>query len=721
MVQFGKKVVKYRVAILIFSILLLIPSVLGYVNTRVNYDVLTYLPEDIETMQGQDIMVEDFGTGAFSMFIVDGMEDKEIVKLKKEIEEINHVEKVLWYDSVMDISVPESMLPEELYKVFNSDTGTMMAIFFDEGTSSDGTMKAIEEIREIAGEQCFLSGMSAIVTDTKKLAEKETPLYVLIAVVLAVLVLGITMESFFVPVLFLLSIGMAILYNLGSNYFLGEISYITKALAAVLQLGVTLDYSIFLMHSYEEQQKRFQGDKKRAMAHAISHTFSSVVGSSITTVAGFIALCFMSFTLGLDIGVVMAKGVVFGVIACVTVLPSMILCCDKIIEKTKHKPLLPDIGRLSEKVTKRYLWYVAAFLILLFPAVYGNNHTGVYYNLDETLPKELPSIIANEKLKEDYEMNTTHILLLDSSVPSSDVGKMMKQIEKVDGVKWALGLDKLVGPGVPSDMLPESVTGMLKTDKYQMVMVNSLYKVASDEVNRQIDEINEIMDQFDEKAMLVGEGPLTADLITITDKDFKTVSMVSIGIIFIIILILFQSISLPIILVGVIEFAIFVNMGIPFYMGTTLPFVASIVIGTIQLGSTVDYAILMTTRYKRERSQGRSKYDAVAIAHRASAQSIMVSAFSFFAATVGVGLLSNIDMISSLCILMARGAIISMVVVVLILPSMFMVFDKVIVKTSRGFLAKTEKMEKNESKQKGSMKEKVCRSRAAEKIAGGMR
>ncbi|MEY8482075.1 MMPL family transporter [Lachnospiraceae bacterium 48-21] len=702
MVQFGKKVVKYRAAILVFSILLLIPSVLGYVNTRVNYDVLTYLPEDIETMKGQDIMVEDFGTGAFSMFIVDGMEDKDIVKLKKEIEEIDHVGNVLWYDSVMDISVPESMLPDELYKVFNSDTGTMMAIFFDEGTSSDGTMGAIEEIRKIAGKQCFLSGMSAIVTDTKNLAEKETPLYVLIAVVLAVLVLGITMESFFVPVLFLLSIGMAILYNLGSNYFLGEISYITKALAAVLQLGVTLDYSIFLMHSYEEQQERFHGDKKRAMAHAISHTFSSVVGSSITTVAGFIALCFMSFTLGLDIGVVMAKGVVFGVIACVTVLPSMILCCDKIIEKTKHKPLLPDIGRLSEKVTKRYLWYVAAFLILLFPAVYGNNHTGVYYNLDETLPKELPSIIANEKLKEDYEMNTTHILLLDSSVPSSDVVKMLKQIEKVDGVKWALGLDKLVGPGVPSDMLPESVTSMLKTDKYQMVMVNSLYKVASDEVNKQIEEINGIMDQFDEKAMLVGEGPLTADLITITDKDFKTVSVVSIGIIFIIILILFQSISLPIILVGVIEFAIFVNMGIPFYTGTTLPFVASIVIGTIQLGSTVDYAILMTTRYKRERSQGRSKFDAVTIAHRASAQSIMVSAFSFFAATVGVGLFSNIDMISSLCILMARGAIISMVVVVLILPSMFMVFDKVIVKTSRGFLPKTAKSDR---KRKDSMKE----------------
>ena len=451
MVRFGKKVVKYRAVILIASILLLIPSALGYVNTRVNYDVLTYLPEEIETMKGQDIMVEDFGTGAFSMFIVDGMENKDIVKLKKEIEKISHVESVLWYDSLMDISVPESMLPDELYKVFNSGTGTMMAIFFDEGTSSDGTMEAIEEIRKAAGKQCFLSGMSAIVTDTKNLAEKETPLYVLIAVVLAVLVLGITMESFFVPVLFLLSIGMAILYNLGSNYFLGEISYITKALAAVLQLGVTLDYSIFLMHSYEEQQVRFNGDKKRAMAHAISHTFSSVVGSSVTTVAGFIALCFMSFTLGLDIGVVMAKGVVFGVIACVTILPSMILCCDRLVEMTKHKPLLPDIGRLSEKVTKRYLWYVGAFLILLVPAVYGNNHTGVYYNLDETLPKDLPSIIANEKLKKDYEMNTTHILLLDSSVPSSDVGKMLKQIEEVDGVKWALGLDKLVGPGIPSD------------------------------------------------------------------------------------------------------------------------------------------------------------------------------------------------------------------------------------------------------------------------------
>ncbi len=688
MVNFGKKVVKYRVLILILGVLLLIPSVLGYLNTRVNYDVLTYLPDNIETMKGQDILVNDFGTGAFSMFIVDGMEEKDVAELKEKIEKVDHVANVIWYDSIADISVPMSMLPDDIYDVFNSDTGTMMAIFFDEGTSSDGTMDAIAQIRKIAGKQCFLSGMSAVVTDTKNLAEKETPVYVLIAVILAVIVLGLTMESFFVPLLFMLSIGMAIIYNLGSNYFMGEISYITKALAAVLQLGVTLDYSIFLMHSYEEQQVRYDGDKKRAMAHAISQTFSSVMGSSITTIAGFIALCFMSFTLGLDIGIVMVKGVIFGVIACVTILPSMILCCDKIIEKTKHKPFLPDIGRISDKVTKRYLVYVVLFLLFLFPAIYGNNHTAVYYNLDETLPKDLPSIIANEKLKEDYDMNTTHMILVDSSVSSTDVNKMIKEMDKVDGVKWALGLDSLVGPSVPSDMIPESVSSMLKNDKYQLLLVNSEYKVASDEVNAQIKALNKILHKYDKTGMLIGEGPLTADLIDITDQDFKTVSAVSIGIIFVIILVLFKSISLPVILVGVIEFAIFVNMGIPYYTGTKLPFVASIVIGTIQLGSTVDYAILMTTRYKRERNHGANKHDAITTAHRVSAQSIMVSALSFFAATIGVGLYSNIDMISSLCILMARGALISMVVVIFVLPSMFMVFDKVIVKTSKGFLPK---------------------------------
>ena len=686
MVAFGKKVVKFRIPILIISILLLIPAGLGYVNTRVNYDVLTYLPEDIETMQGQDILVKDFGTGAFSMFIVDGMEDKKVSALKAKIENVEHVQKVLWYDSLADISMPKSMIPKDVYEVFNSDTGTMMAIFFDEGTSSDGTMEAIGEIRKLAGKQCFLSGMSAIVTDTKNLAEKETPLYVLIAVVLAVIVLGLTMDSYFIPLLFMLSIGMAIVYNLGSNYFFGEISYITKALAAVLQLGVTLDYSIFLMHSYEEQQVRYNGDKERAMAHAISQTFSSVIGSSVTTVAGFIALCFMTFTLGMDIGVVMVKGVILGVIACVTILPSMILCCDKWIMKTMHKPFLPDIGKISDKVTKRYMIYVILFLVLLFPAIYGNNHTAVYYNLDETLPKDLPSIIANEKLKKDYDMNTTHMILVDSSVESADVAKMIDKMDDVDGVKWALGLDALIGPAIPQDMIPNSVTDMLKNDKYQLLLVNSEYKVASDELNAQIKDLNKILHKYDKGGMLIGEGPLTADLIDITDTDFKTVSMVSIGIIFVIILILFKSISLPVILVGVIEFAIFVNMGIPYYTGTKLPFVASIVIGTIQLGSTVDYAILMTTRYKRERNHGAEKYDSITTAHRASAQSIMVSALSFFAATIGVGLYSNIDMISSLCILMARGAIISMIVVIFVLPSMFMVFDKVIVKTSKGFL-----------------------------------
>ncbi|MCI9216032.1 MAG: MMPL family transporter [Dorea sp.] len=700
MVNFGKKVVKYRVTILIVSVLLLIPAAWGYLHTKINYDVLTYLPKDIETMEGQDIMVEDFGIGAFSMFVVDGMENKDVVKLKSQMEEVEHVEKVLWYDSVMDISVPENMIPDKFYEVFNSDTGTMMAVFFDDTTSADGTLDAVKEIRHLADKQCFLSGMSGIVLDTKELSERETPIYVLIAVLLSTFVLGLTMDSFLIPVLFLLSIGMAIVYNLGSNVFMGQISYITKALAAVLQLGVTMDYSIFLMHSYEEQQRRFEGDKKRAMAHAISQTFSSVIGSSITTVAGFIALCFMSFTLGLDIGIVMAKGVIFGVAACVTILPSMILCCDKLIEKTKHKPLLPDIGRISDKVTKYYRVYALIFLVLLVPAVYGNNHTGVYYKLDDSLPGNLPSIEANAKLNKDYNMNTTHVLLMKSGVSSADVSRMIKKIEKVDGVKWALGLNSVVGPGVPLDMLPESAVGMLKTENYQMVMINSEYEVATDKVNEQIDRINEITDQYDKDAMLVGEAPLTKDLIDITDTDFRTVSIVSIGIIFIIILILFGSVTLPVILVGIIEFAIFVNMGIPYYMGTKLPFVASIVIGTIQLGATVDYAILMTTRYKRERSRGAGKCEAITTAHKASAQSVIVSALSFFAATIGVGFYSNIDMISSLCILMARGAIISMLVVVFVLPSMFMIFDRVIVRTSKDFLPKKAKAGKIDLKNK---------------------
>ena len=683
MIKFGKWIAKHKVIIVIISMLLLIPSFLGMAATRVNYDILSYLPESLETVEGQDIMVDEFGMGAFSMVVVEDMELKDVAALKEKFQNVEHVKDVLWYDSVADLSIPVSMIPEKFKDGFFNGDATMMIALFDNTTSSDAAMEAVSDMRKIANEQCFISGMSAIVTDTRDLAEKETPLYVLIAVVLSIIVLSITMDSFVIPVLFLLSIGMAIVYNLGSNYFFGEISYITKALAAVLQLGVTMDYSIFLMHSYQEQQVRYNGDKERAMAHAISQTFSSVIGSSVTTVAGFIALCFMSFTLGKDIGIVMAKGVIFGVLVCVTVLPSMILCCDKLIEKTKHKPLLPDIGRISDKVTKRYVIYVVAFVILLFPAIYGNNHTGVYYNLDESLPKDLPSVIANTKLKEDYNMNTTHMILVDSSVAGSDVKKMSQEIEKVDGVKWVLGLDNLVGSGVPADMLPESVTGMLKNDKYQLLMVNSTYKVATDKVNKQIEQIDKIMDKYDKGAMLVGEGPLTKDLINITDTDFKRVSAVSIGIVFVIILLLFRSITLPVILVGVIEFAIFVNMGIPFYTGTKLPFVASIVIGTIQLGATVDYAILMTTRYLRERRRGVGKFDAITTAHKFSAQSIIVSALSFFAATIGVGLYSNIDMISSLCILMARGALISMAVVVFILPSLFMVFDKIIIRTSK--------------------------------------
>ena len=688
MIKFGKGVVKLRVPILILSILLLIPAGFGYLNTRVNYDILSYLPEDIETMEGQEILLDEFGTGAFSFCVVEGMEAKDITAMRKDIAQVAHVKDVVWYDSLADISIPMEMLPDDLYEFFNNreTDSTLLMVLYDTSMSADETMDAIEEIRATVKGDCYLSGMSAVVTDTKNLSNKETPVYVLIAVILAIVVLSLTMDSAVAPLFFLLSIGMAIAYNLGTNVLQGEISYVTQALAAVLQLGVTMDYSIFLWHSYEEQQVRFNGDKKRAMAHAISNTITSVVGSSITTVAGFIALCFMSFTLGKDIGIVMAKGVIFGVIACVTILPSMILCCDKWIEKTKHKPLLPDIGRISDKVTKKYGWYVAIFLILMVPAIYGNNHVDVYYNLDATLPKELPSIIANEKLKDDYDMNTTHMLLVDRSISAKDTGEMLKKIEEVDGVKWALGLDKLIGPGVPKSMIPDSVTEMLQSDRYQMILINSTYKVASDKVNRQVGEINKILDRYDKGAMLVGEAPLTKDLISITDKDFKTVSAVSIGIIFLIILILFKSPTIPIILVGVIEFAIFVNMGIPYYTGSTLPFVASIVIGTIQLGATVDYAILMTTRYKRERNHGAGKYDAITTAHKASAQSIIVSAFSFFGATIGVGLYSDIDMISSLCILMARGALISMLVVVFILPSMFMVFDKVIVKTSKNFL-----------------------------------
>ena len=690
MINFGKGVVKLRIPILIVSIILLFPAALGYSHTRVNYDILTYLPKEIDTMKGQDILLDEFGTGAFSMCVVEGMEDQDISKMRKNMEKVDHVKKILWYDSLADLSIPKTMLPDKVQDAFiNEDKdATLMVIFFDSSMSSDETMDAIEELRSVADKQCYISGMSAVVTDTKNLSDKEVPIYVLIAVILAVIVLSLTMDSALIPVFFLLSIGMAIIYNLGSNVFFGEISYVTQALAAVLQLGVTMDYSIFLWHSYEENQERFPDDKKRAMAHAISNTLTSVIGSSITTVAGFVALCFMSFTLGLDLGVTMAKGVIFGVICCVTVLPSMILVFDKAIDKTRHKAIIPDLGVISGWVVKHYKAFIITFIIVLIPALWGYTHYEVYYDLAGTLPGNLDSVIANDKLDETFAMNSTHIILCDSSLEPKEVNEMMSKIDDVDGVKATLGLDSLVGPTVPREMIPSDIKEVVMDENYQMLMISSEYKVASDEVNDQCDKIEKIMKKYDKNAMLIGEAPCTKDLITITNHDFNVVSTVSIGAIFLIIACVFKSISLPIILVAVIEFAIFINMGIPAFTGTKLPFIAGIVIGTIQLGATVDYAILMTTKYRKARYNGVEKQEAITSALGASMQSVIVSALSFFAATFGVGLYSNVDMIASLCSLMARGAIISMFVVIFILPSMFMIFDKIICKTSKGFVQK---------------------------------
>lgn len=690
MIKFGKGIVKFRVPIILVALLLLIPSAIGYLGTRVNYDILYYLPKEIETMVGQDVLVDEFGTGAFSFLVVEGMNTKDAAAMKEKVEAVDHVAKVIWYDSFMDTSIPMEMLPTELYEAFNNEDKTLMAVIFDDTTSSDGTMQAIKEIRKVAGKQCFLSGMSPVVTDTKDLSEKETPIYVAIAVVLALVVLSLTMDSFLAPVFFLISIGMAIVYNLGSNIVLGEISYITQALTAVLQLGVTLDYSIFLWHSYEENLEKYDNDKERAMAHAISNTITSVVGSSITTIAGFVALCFMSFTLGLDLGIVMAKGVFIGVIACVTVLPSLLLIFDKLIQKTKHKPLLRDMPKISEFIVNHSWIFAVLFVVLLLPALYGYKNTEVYYNLDSTLPETLPSIEANNKLNDSFEMNCMHMLLCDSNLSAKESEQMIKDMKKVPGVKTVLGLESVVGPLFPKSFLPDDIVSELDSGNHKMLMIMSEYKVASDEVNAQCDSLEKIAKSYDPSSMLVGEAPCTRDLIRITDKDFKTVSIVSIGAIFLIILFVFKSASLPVILVGVIELAIFVNMGLPYYTSTVLPFVASIVIGTIQLGATVDYAILMTTRYKKERAKGAGKKEAVMISHKASMKSIIVSALSFFAATFGVGLISHIDMISSLCMLMARGAIISMFIVLTMLPAMMMIFDKLIINTSLGFKVKGE-------------------------------
>lgn len=686
MKKFSQFVVKARYAILIIAVLLLIPSAIGYFNTRVNYDLLYYLPDGIDTMTGQDILMDEFNSGAFGIVMVDKMSDSDVSALKEKMEKVDHVSKVLWYDSFADLGMPKSMLPSEVYDAFNKDTSTIMLVIFDDTSSGDGTMKAINEIRKVTKHQCLISGISAIVTDTKDLAEQETPIYVCVAVVISIILLSLLMDSFMIPVFFLLSIGMAIVYNLGSNFVMGEISYITKALAAVLQLGVTMDYSIFLWHSFEEHMEKTNGDKYEAMADAIRATISSVVGSSITTVAGFIALCFMSFTLGLDLGVVMAKGVVLGVISCVTILPAFILVFHKAIEKTKHRHILPDFDKVPRWIAKHYKIFIAVFVILLVPAIYGQANTKVYYDLTLSLPDSLESVVAQNKISKEYDLGSANIILLDSDVKSKDVSSMLDEVKKVDGVQMALGKESVLDGSVPESFIPKDLTKELESDEHEMLIFMSAYKTGSDEANNQCNEIEKIIKKYDKNGMLVGEAACTRDLIRITNKDFATVSFVSIFLIFIIIALVFKSISLPIILVAVIEFAIFINMGIPFYTNTTLPFIASIVIGTIQLGATVDYAILMTNRYKLERSSGKDKKAAAGDALKATMKSVMVSAFTFFGATFGVGVYSSIDMISSLCLLMARGAIVSMLCVICILPAMYIVFDKAIVKGSYKFL-----------------------------------
>ena len=688
--RFSKAVVKHRILILIVVLVLMIPSVLGIAGTRINYDMLDYLPEDMETVIGQNELLEDFGKGAFSFIIVEDMPAKDVAALKEKIEQVDHVETVLWYDSIADLSIPMELLPDKIYNEFNTENATMMAVFFDTSTSSDITMDAIREIRQIAGKQCFVSGMSALVTDLKDLCEKEEPIYVGIAVLLACVAMLVFLDSWLVPFVFLASIGMMILLNLGTNYFMGEISYITKALSAVLQLAVTMDYSIFLWHSYNEQRTRCD-DNKAAMAVAIKETLSSVVGSSITTVAGFIALCFMSFTMGRDLGIVMAKGVLLGVLGCVTVLPALILVFDKPLQKTKHKSLIPNMGGFAKGVVRIFPVFIVIFALLIPPAYYGYSKTNdeVYYDMGQCLPEDMEYVIANSKLSEDFDIASTHMLLVDANLPAKSVRSMMKEMEQVDGVKYVLGLESVIGSRIPEEILPESITSILKNDKWELLLINSEYKVASDAVNDQISDLNTILKKYDESGMLIGEAPCMKDMIETTSHDFQVVNAISILAIFIIIALVEKSLSLPFILISVIEVAIFINLGLPHYLGQSLPFIAPICISTIQLGATVDYAILMTTRYKAERIRGNGKKDAVLTALSTSIPSIIVSGMGLFAATFGVAIYSDIDIIGSMCMLMARGAIVSMLAVIFILPALLLLCDKIICATTWGMRKKT--------------------------------
>ena len=683
MIKVGKWIAKHKILIIIIGIALLIPSYLGMAATRINYDVLSYLPDTLETVEGQDIMVDQFGMGAFSMVVVEDMEKKDIVALKEKLKKVNHVEDVIWYDDAMDITVPTEMLPDKLREGLFNGNATMMIALFDNTTSADSTMDAITEMRGIVKKQAFISGMSGIVTDIKNLAMAEMPIYVVVAAVLSLLILLLTMDSLVTPFIFLLGIGMAIVYNMGTNMVFGEISYITQALTAILQLGVTMDYSIFLLESYEANKVRYDGDKNRAMAHAISNTFTSVTSSSITTIAGFAALCFMTFKLGMDLGLVMAKGVIIGVIVCLTVLPALILCFDKAIDKTTHKNLIPNLDGLSKKIVKGWPVVLVLFLVLLGPAMYGNSNYEIYYDIAGALPQSLDSAVANKKLEEKFNMNSTHIVLMKNGMASKEKSEMLKKIEDVKGVKWALGIDSFKGVSVPSSMIPKKLESKLKSDNYEIAFVCSDYKAATDEVNSQIADINKIVKKYSKDSMVIGEAPLTKDLQDVTDIDLVNVNYVSVAAIFLIILITFKSILIPVILVMVIEFAIFLNMSVPFYTHESLPFVASIVIGTIQLGATVDYAILMTSRYHKERVVRRkSKKEAIDIAHKTSIKSIMISGMCLFASTFGVTMSSSIDMIKSICTLLSRGAVISTIVVILVLPAMLTVFDKWICKTT---------------------------------------
>ena len=696
MLKFSQWLVKHKAIVLVLGVLLIIPCAIGFINTRVNYDILSYLPKDIDTMKGQDILKEEFGQGGFSFVMVDGMTDKEVAETADKLAEVDHVSKVICYQSLTDLNVPKEVLPQKVYDMFNKGDTTMMAVLFDDATSADVTLEAIDKMRDITSEQCFISGMSAITTDMKHLSDSESIIYSVIAVILVSIVLIFTMDSFLIPVFFMLSIGLAIVWNLGTNFMMGEISFITQALALVLQLGVTMDYSIFLYHSYKEQLQYYPDDHNEAMAHAITATISSVVGGSTTTIAGFLAMCFMSFTLGLDLGIVMSKGVVCGVIACVTVLPAMILMFDKAIEKTSHKDLMPSFSKTSNFISKHSWIFITMALVLLIPAYYGYKNYNVYYKLDSTLPSDLQSVVANSKLQEEFNMNSTHILMADASLDAKQARNMINEMNDVDGVQYAVGFNSLVGSAIPEEVIPDSVKEVLKGDEYQLILIGSEYEVATDEVNNQVAELNDIAAKYDDKAMLIGEAPATKDLITITDHDFQVVSILSIAAVFLIILVSFKSISLPIILVSVIELAIMINLGIAYFTNTDLPFIASVVIGTIQLGATVDYAILMTTRYRTERYSGKDKKEAVGIALNTSIKSIVTSALGFFAATVGVAVYSKIGLISSLCMLLARGALISMVIVATVLPSLLLLLDKIICKTSAGFIPKEKKSKKTE-------------------------